>query len=202
VCVCVWWGVCVCVCVCVCAPVRACVRACVRVYVRPCALECVADLRVPAFVHVCISLCLTHAHTWLLVGGQAKLTQLLQYNVAWLGDTPDWPDRTWAWIYAICALLETPLHDTTEAILRDLLRSCATAAECVAEPSAGSCTAAANRVMETNAGKCPAPVERVVEANASTRGAELARIQVLVAIAGAYFKQDEGLAASAAFLTM
>lgn len=162
---------------------------------------------------------------------QVQLARLLRYNVTWLEEGGSPPgDRATRWLFAICALLELPLPADTCATLRSLLRACSLPPEPQGPPEAShageggrepdQASAGPVRVGEGPGGLAPegrgpgghgeaghargepdlASGARGVPDQARLRAQ--ARVHVLVAIAGAYFKQDESLARAGQFLQL
>lgn len=132
------------------------------------------------------------------------------------------PDASVRWLYALAALVERPLPAAAAAALRTLLRRCAALAAQGSDPSPGTAPQGGAEGPGNVGGRGRAPRERscaelgrapggapaepspeqtdVVAAQegyrdgGGEREAERARMHILVAIAGAYFRQDEALA--------
>lgn len=126
------------------------------------------------------------------------------------------------WLYALAALVERPLPAAAAAALRTLLRRCAALAARGFDPSPGAATQGGAGELGNVGGGGSAPRERSCAEHGSATGgapaepspgqagevaaqegyrdsggereAERARMHILVAIAGAYFRQDEALA--------
>lgn len=181
-----------------------------------------------------------------------QLARLVRYNVSWLEEGGSAPgDKATRWLFALCALLETPLHADTCATLRNLLRVCSRSAEPRVLPEASGAgeggrgpdqeTVLQSKVNEPRKGlakerwgpdlpektqqmrgepnlesdvRCVSDQARLPMKGEPNLASEVrcipdqarlqtqARIHVLVAIAGAYFKQDEALARAAQFLQL
>ena len=133
------------------------------------------------------------------------------------------PDASVRWLYALAALVERPLPAAAAAALRALLRRCAALAARGFGPSPGAAPWGSAEGPGNVGGGSTAPRERscaepgsapggapaepspgqagvvvAVQEGYRDRGgereAERARMHILVAIAGAYFRQDEALA--------
>lgn len=100
------------------------------------------------------------------------MAELLQRHVEQLLDQPEAGPLRGQWLFALAARLEKPIHADVSAAFRALLRKC-----CVLRAA----LAAAASDGEAAAGA------------AARHSPALARLNVLIVVAGAYFGQDEQL---------
>jgi len=155
---------------------------------------------------------------------QGAVTQLLEWHAAWLceGAACGLPDASVQWLYALTALVERPLPAAAAAAMRAVLRRCAALATgdgspepypegmqhgggpsdaSAADPAAASAEAGDGSLKPEPSymprGDVPTAADASDFGSASLNagdGKARARIHVLVAIMGAYFRQDEALA--------